>query len=459
MRFNSTGPVSAPTLTGRLEYQPRSGANMLSVALALTVPVLIGVYWLIYAFNTDLAIRILRPAVIAATVLLALVWTKPRITWAELRLGQIMAVMCTVLLAPSLAATDPPRALADCLKLAILCVVALLLCRALRDKSTAEALGRSLIFASILSGLLILYVYVKYMGWTLPTYESARVLKAVAIHVNVPLNSVAFSCVFAYICGMCLVRGNPALWGLGAILFSISSALTGSRAPIAIFAAAGLVLPILNGVVSPRPARRFFGWLGIFGIVAAIIWGTQVISFKQMSSATEGRWDFWWVAWQKFAERPLMGYGFDSWRDDLVSRLPGEYRLTAYDAINLAGGYHNEYITLLAEQGLVGFFPVIALFIFLLRCSWKLAFRTSATWRNGQWALFGCLFLMLRGAVEAPGLFGYGQEPADYLAFIFLAIVVSRFSVEEDYIRSAQALAQYKHYYGRAAEQTAPAFA
>jgi O-antigen ligase len=147
-----------------------------------------------------------------------------------------------------------------------------------------------------------------------------------------------------------------------------------------------------------------------------------------------------------------MGYGFDSWRDDLVSRLPGEYRLTSYDAINLAGGYHNEYLTLLAEQGLVGLFPVMAVFIFLLRCSWKLAFRPSATWRNGQWALFGCIFLLLRASVEAPGLFGYSQEPADYLAFIFLAIVASRFSVEEDYVKSAQAIAEYRRHCGYPAE-------
>ena len=199
-------------------------------------------------------------------------------------------------------------------------------------------------------------------------------------------------------------------------------------------------------------------WLVVLGLVAAIAWGTQVITFRQMSAATEGRWDFWCVAWQKFTERPLMGYGFDSWRDDLVSRLPGQYRLTSYDAINLAGGYHNEYLTLLAEQGLAGFFPVMALFIFLLSCSWKLAFRRPATWTNGQWALFGCLFLLLRGGVEAPGLFGYGQEPADYLAFIFLAIVVSRLSVEEDYMRSACGLSETMRYEEYTSHQT-PAFA
>jgi len=239
---------------------------------------------------------------------------------------------------------------------------------------------------------------------------------------------------------MCLVRSNQGLWFLGGLLFVISSFLTGSRAPVAIFLAAALALLVFNGLVSRNPAKKLLSWLAVFAFVAMIAVGTQVITFHEMSSATEGRWDFWSVAWQKFLERPLMGYGFDSWRDDLVSRLPGEYRLTSYDAINLAGGYHNEYLTLLAEQGIVGLIPVLALFVFLLNSSWKLAFRNYVTWRNTQWALFGCIFLLFRAALEAPGLFGYAQEPADYLAFLFLAIVVSRLSVEEDYWKSTYVL-------------------
>lgn len=423
-----------------LSFAPRkSGAIILSCGLALLVPLFLGFYWFIYAVDVDLAIRLLRPAVLAASLLLALIWTGPALTEAELSLGRILAVMCTVLLVPSLAATSPFRALEDWVKMAFLCVVSLLLCRALRDASTARAFGHALILASVLGVVLTVYVYIRLMGFRLPTYESARILKSVAlIRANMPLNAVAYSCVFSYVCGMCLVRGNLGLWWLGAVVFAVSSVLTGSRAPIGILAASIVALAIANGVVSKNSFKRFLAWVAIFSIMAAVIWGTQNITFKQMSTATEGRWDFWSVAWQKFTERPLVGYGFDSWRDDLVSRLPGEYRLTSYDAINLAGGYHNEYLTLLAEQGLVGLFPVIALFLFLLRSSWKLAFRRTATWKNGQWALFGCLFLLLRATVEAPGLFGYGQEPADYLAFIFLAIVVSRFSAEEDFWKWAE---------------------
>lgn len=413
---------------------------MLSCGLAMIVPLLLGLYWFAYAVNTDLAIRLLRPVVLGAAFLLALIWTAPALTQAELSLAKIIGAMCVILLIPSLAATSPTRALEDWIKMAILCVVALLFSRGLRDDATARAFGRALIISSILGAFLTIYIYISLVGFTLPTYQSARVLKSVALmRAHVPLNAVAFSCVFAYVCGMCLVPASRVLWWLGLVVFTVSSVLTGSRAPVAIMVGAAFALLIANGLVSRRPFKSFLAWLTIFGIIALIVWGTQNITFGQMSKVTEGRWDFWSVAWQKFTERPVVGYGFDSWRDDLVSRLPGEYRLTAYDAINLAGGYHNEYLTLLAEQGLVGLIPVLALFGFLLRSSWKLAFQRTMTWKNGQWALFGCLFLLLRAGVEAPGLWGYGQEPADYLAFIFLAIVISRLSAEEDFWKWAHA--------------------
>src|SRR5580698_5066483 len=101
-------------MTPNLTYTPvRSGAEMLSCGLALIVPLLLGVYWFLYAEDTDLAIRVLRPAVFAAALLVALIWTKPALTQAELKLGRILVAMCVILLVPTLAATSPTRALAD----------------------------------------------------------------------------------------------------------------------------------------------------------------------------------------------------------------------------------------------------------------------------------------------------------------------------------------------------------
>jgi len=80
------------------------------------------------------------------------------------------------------------------------------------------------------------------------------------------------------------------------------------------------------------------------GVVTATLASPQ-----QMSALTEGRWNLWSVALHKFALRPIWGNGY----------------LSAQDSIYLSGGYHNEYLTALAEQGLIGFLAVAYLFWFL----------------------------------------------------------------------------------------------
>jgi len=175
-------------------------------------------------------------------------------------------------------------------------------------------------------------------------------------------------------------------------------------------------------------------------LIAAIaaVGGSAVVLLapdKEISAATEGRSHLWAVGLQKFSERPLFGWGYESWRDDLVSRLPGEYDLTFDLAKNMGGGYHNEYVSVFAEEGLIGAFAALLIICLLFRSSWLLTFRKWGASQSYDWPLFVCIFLLLRANFEVPGLFGYAQGPDDYLAYIFVAIVLSRFSVEEDYAR------------------------
>jgi O-antigen ligase len=402
---------------------------LLSQLLACVVPACLAVYWLVFPSNQDLANLFFRPAILATCIMISLLWYRLLVTGAEKKLAGVLALLCAVLLVPSLAATDPVRALREWLKLFIICTVSFLLCRALRHARTAKILGSSLMIASAVDSALIVATYVKYSGLVLPTYTATRAFKGEILKGGLPLNAIAFECVFAYISGMCLLRGTKLLWSLGLVLLVISSVVSGSRAPLAVSGVSALVLIVTNAL---RSRRLLVGVAGLI-LAAAIVLGATVaiatftledtFTPEEMSAATdgEGRWDLWSVAFQKFTERPILGYGYLSSQDDL-GYIPG--------------GYHNEYLTALAEQGVVGFVAVMSLFWFLLRCCWNLAFRPSYTcaWQNGQWALFGCLFLLSRGVVELPGLFGSAQGPADFLAYTFLAIVVSRISREEDYM-------------------------
>jgi O-antigen ligase len=193
------------------------------------------------------------------------------------------------------------------------------------------------------------------------------------------------------------------------------------------------LLFVVNKLRSKSMLSRVSGWMIVFLVVAVLAGGLlHGINRKSASDFTEGRTDIWSVAWNKFLERPIVGYGYDSWRDDLVSRLPGEYALTSEIAAHIRGGYHNQYLTLLAEDGLIAFLPALAIFWLLSRWSYSLAVQKLPSAVNGQMILFGCCFLLVRAGIESPGLFGSGQGPPDYLAYCFLAIVVSQVSAYED---------------------------
>jgi O-antigen ligase len=200
-------------------------------------------------------------------------------------------------------------------------------------------------------------------------------------------------------------------------------------------AASVFIMLCINGLRSRNFLRRLATALLILSVVlGAAVFAAQA-SNKDLSNATEGRWHLWSAAISKFAERPLFGYGYESWRDDLISRLPGESNLTVVLAKNMGGGYHNEYVSILAEEGIIGMVAAGLVVWLLLRSSWLLAFRRWEAVHTKQWPLFASLFLLLRANFEVPGLFGYGQDPVDYLAYVLVAIVLSRFSVEEDFAR------------------------
>ncbi len=408
----------------RFEYVPASGSSLpstlLSRVLAFLIPTFLGFYWVMWVADRPAAILLLRPVMLVSSLGLVLLLSHLPVTRAERSLFVTLAILCSMLLVPSLAATDPVRALREWIKLLVVCAVSLMLCRALRYPRTSKAFGVALIIGSIVTGILIITIYVENVGMVLPTYTATRILKGTMLRAEISLNSMAFYCTFAYVCGMCLVRRTRLLWVAGLLLL-ICSTLTGSRAPVAVFVLSGLTLLAINALRSRRSIVFGAGLTLAASMIVGLVLAIALPDSRDLSAFTEGRWDLWSVAVHKFSERPILGYGYQSVQDDSTF---------------IPGGYHNVFLTAAAEQGVVGAAPVVYLYWVLLCYCWKLAFRRPQTWRNGQWALVGFLLLLIVATIEVGGLFGSAQGPGDFLAYIFLAIVVSRFSQEEDYIRS-----------------------
>lgn len=418
-----------------VEPWPKSSLLLWSGFFAAAIPLTLSLYWIALWLGIGSSGLILRVASLACSLLLALIWYRAPLSRAEVSLIWVLAAAALLLLIPTLMASEPFLALAGWIKTLTLFAFCCFLVRGLRYPPSAQVFGVALLTGAAILTLFVLYIYVRNVGLVLPTYKMVREFKGSRSALELSLNSIAFSAVFSYLAGLCLVRRNRLLIFSGLPLFLIVSVFSGSRAPFAILLASVFVLVCINGLRVRFLLLKTMAMFVVFATLAAGIAVLMLAPDRALSKATEGRWHLWSVGLHKFAERPLFGYGYDSWRDDLVSRLPGESELTFDLATKFGGAYHNQYITVLAEEGLIGATAAALVIWLLFRCSWLLAFRTWSAFPANQWSLFACIFLLLRAHFEVPGLFGYGQEPADYLAYVLLAFVLSRFSIEEDLVR------------------------
>lgn len=411
-------------------------AAFLSEKIAFAIPLLLGLFWPAYTGLGSTVSMAVRIGLLGLTLALWVLWSRAPLTSAELKLTVVLSVLCGLALIPAFCASDFARAMKDWSKLVITCAIGLGLMRPLRHGRTAKAFGISMLIASLIPTLYIIVIYLQYVGFTIPTYAAMRVFKGrIFESANIPLNPIAFSGLFAFALSICILRLRPVLLTVGFIVLAVAATLTGSRTPLVIVLGSAGLLVAINAARSGILAVRFASWFAMLTAVGVLGIMLATVESSTLSEVTEGRSDLWKVAWAKFTERPLTGYGFESWQDDLASRLPRESTVTRNVANVKAGGYHNEFVTLLAEQGLIGFIPAVGLVCALFGWCRRLA-APGVTNKTGQACLFACLLLLLRALDEVPGLFGYGDSPPDYLAFCFVAIVVSHLSSEEDWCRS-----------------------
>ncbi len=425
--------------TSTSEAGPKFSVLFISGLLGALIPLSLALYWVAFLFAPEAVGSLLRIIVLGGSIGLAALWYRAPLSHAEVLLFRVFAVVAVLWLLPTLLATDPSHALSGWIKLLLLFVMCGFVTRGLRHPPTAHACGLALLAGGVILSILILFVHVKYVGFTLPTYKTSREFKGVLLTAGISLNSIAFEAVLSYLMGLCLVRPNRLINSIGVAVVIVSSFFSGSRAPLVVLCGSVVVLLCVAGLSAQQLVRRFAALLLLTTASLTSVVVISMASDADLNRATEGRSHLWPVAMQKFFERPLFGFGYESWRDDLVSRLPGERDLTFDLAQRMGGGYHNQYVSVLAEEGLIGAFAAALILWLLLRSTWLLAFRKWATLGSSKWSLFAAIFLLLRANFEVPGLFGYGQEPIDYLAYIFLAVVLSRFSIEEDYARASTA--------------------
>ena len=405
----------------------KSSPAMLSCILSFSIPVLLAVYWPLTGLGFTWVPTAVRGGLMATTGLSAILWWKARMTRTERQWAGVLMAYLGLLLLNSLLATEITRALQNSIRILFLLAFCLVLARAFRHPATRRAFGAGALVASLFLSVYILFCYVSFLGTAMPTYESTRIFKATVQRVlNVGLNPLGFSTAFFCMLAACTLRPSWILNSTLAAVICICSVFTGSRTPLALMIVSFVLVFVIELSRSKPAFRSVFLFVLLPLLIAAC--GFELrdgIDMQRWSVITENRTDLWTVAWAKFTERPLTGYGADSWADDLISRSPGLYQLTAGLVKYHAGGYHNAYFTLLAEEGIF----VFAFALYMMLSAYRTLSQLSASGRQDRvrraLLLFALIFVVLRGFIEVPGLFGYGEDPAEFACYALLALIIS----------------------------------
>jgi O-antigen ligase len=400
---------------------------MLSCMLSFALPVLLALYWPLIGLHFTWVASAVRGSLFAITGLFAVLWWKAPITNSERKWGALLIGYLTLLIINALAAEQMSRSLQNALRILFLLVFCLVLARAFRHLPSRRAFGMGALVAALLLSAYILWCYVTFLGTAMPTYVSTRIFKATVGRVlGVGLNPLGFSTSFFCMLAACTLRPSWILNITLGIVICICSIFTGSRTPLALMIVS--LLLVLCVELCRRVPKCRVVCLGVLLPALLVAGGFELrngVDMKKWSVITENRTDLWTVAWAKFTERPLTGYGADSWADDLISRLPGFYEQTSVIVENHAGGYHNAYFTLLAEEGVFIFTFAILLLVSAFRGLSRMSGDTRQDRQRRAMLLFALIFLVLRGLIEVPGWFGYGEDPAEFSCYTLLALIIS----------------------------------
>lgn len=136
----------------------------------------------------------------------------------------------------------------------------------------------------------------------------------------------------------------------------VAIALTGSRGGMITGLAAMAIVPFTMTRLTPTRLATAVAALGLSGALAVIYVPDKIVqrlattgtSVENLSLG--GRFSIWVAAVRAFAQRPVVGYGTGSFR-------------TAVRPYGIEQVAHNSYLSVLVEQGLVGFLLYYAMFV------------------------------------------------------------------------------------------------
>ncbi len=162
--------------------------------------------------------------------------------------------------------------------------------------------------------------------------------------------------------------------------------------------------------------------LVIGGFLAEFTSHIDAIAHSSYAAQLAGRAALWQTAMRAWPQQPLFGFGPGSFQAVIHANL-GKAYLTSPDQYTelyqlQAGGFHNLWLSVLVERGVVGLVGLFASWCLLLGFALRHGGGLPGARRVLVFTVLVTLFL--RGQVELAGLFDDAGDPID--AIIMMAI-------------------------------------
>ncbi len=144
--------------------------------------------------------------------------------------------------------------------------------------------------------------------------------------------------------------------------------------------------------------KRVWVFLGSVAIIAIVFLGLVLsgpglryriqlvwnqVKSGQLEVATAGRYPIYLLTWQMIKERPWLGYGLNTFKEDFFHQRAGTEFGRGLKLLPEPGSYreaHNEYLQIWEELGLVGLLLFLSIFLIPLAKGIRLFFRTLDYW-------------------------------------------------------------------------------
>ncbi|MFN4282709.1 MAG: O-antigen ligase family protein [Alphaproteobacteria bacterium] len=402
------------------------------------VPLAIALGSLSLVENANLVMRpLLAVAILAGLLCFNGRFNKPETAWIGLLAFSFIALVFSCI------GSSAPDAVGTALgRQGFMLLLAISLVMLLRDPQARMASLGGLLAILLAAGGAAAWVYLTFVPVYGFSYEGVRMIKGVALlDHGIGLNSLSYLAVIALFGWRIAYRPHPVADMLLLALGFLCIFLLGSRATLAALLIAWASVRFLRFMWSASPLVGAFGialltslaGLCVFILADYAVEIREIFGADLLREISVGRTDMWGAGLEMWLQRPLFGWGPESWRDLMLEFLPGtgDRFLTLIGNLE-SGSFHNGFVTMAAERGTLGLLSAIAIQIYLFRCAVQLyRGRDVLDERDRMMATLAptlVLFMFLRSLAESSGLFGTANGEVDYMTYFVSSYFVALYA-------------------------------